>query len=299
MHKSIKAGLIALVTLAVSSGAAFAAAPPTLTRGARGTDVATLQRLLTYNGEPVAITEVLGPTTEGLVKRFQTRKGLRATGVVDLTTWRRLQPVLRRGSAGAAVTALQHSLNEKHGYGLSTDGLFGPATQRAVIDFQRHMGLSADGIVGPNTWYALLGHYEELDWAGPGFYRYRVDASDSSWGTTHTVALIEHVARQWKAKGYGVRLGINDISKPHGGYFPPHSSHRNGGDVDIRPVRHDGAEAPVGWWDDAYSRSMTQALVDLLWATGDVELILFNDPHIRGVKPWSGHDHHLHVRFKR
>ena len=34
----------------------------------------------------------------------------------------------------------------------SVDGIFGPQTQRAVINFQRDNGLTPDGIVGPRTW---------------------------------------------------------------------------------------------------------------------------------------------------
>ena len=35
------------------------------------------------------------------------------------------------------------------------DGIFGTATQNAVISYQRSRGLTADGIVGCNTWRSL------------------------------------------------------------------------------------------------------------------------------------------------
>ena len=53
------------------------------------------------------------------------------------------------GMQGPEVQQLQRLL------GLTPDGLFGPATQAAVVAFQKQHGLGADGIVGPQTW-ALL-----------------------------------------------------------------------------------------------------------------------------------------------
>lgn len=35
------------------------------------------------------------------------------------------------------------------------DGVFGPATRRAVIDFQQSEGLAADGVIGDSTWARL------------------------------------------------------------------------------------------------------------------------------------------------
>jgi peptidoglycan hydrolase-like protein with peptidoglycan-binding domain len=35
------------------------------------------------------------------------------------------------------------------------DGIFGPATEHAVKEFQGGAGLTVDGIVGPATWHAL------------------------------------------------------------------------------------------------------------------------------------------------
>jgi len=47
--------------------------------------------------------------------------------------------------AGGGVSALQQSL------GLSADGVFGPATERALRAWQRSHGLTPDGVAGPQT----------------------------------------------------------------------------------------------------------------------------------------------------
>jgi peptidoglycan hydrolase-like protein with peptidoglycan-binding domain len=62
--------------------------------------------------------------------------------------------MVRIGSSRDAVRDAQ-ALLVRHGASITPDGRFGPATQRAVIDFQRGAGLSPDGIVGPLTWRAL------------------------------------------------------------------------------------------------------------------------------------------------
>src|SRR5690606_41655877 len=56
--------------------------------------------------------------------------------------------ILRLGDRGSAVVELQGLLN-KHGASLAADGIFGPATEKAVRDFQRQAGLVVDGIAGP------------------------------------------------------------------------------------------------------------------------------------------------------
>jgi len=64
---------------------------------------------------------------------------------------------LKMGATGMLVEALQRTLNErmKPSPDLSVDGDFGPATEGAVIDFQKAKGLQANGVVGPETWAAL------------------------------------------------------------------------------------------------------------------------------------------------
>lgn len=57
--------------------------------------------------------------------------------------------MIRKGSKGAEVRALQHALE------LNIDGDFGEKTRLEVEKFQRQVGLKADGTVGPNTWAKL------------------------------------------------------------------------------------------------------------------------------------------------
>ena len=64
--------------------------------------------------------------------------------------------ILRRGDRGSAVVELQGLLST-HGSSLATDGIFGPATEKAVRDFQRKVGLVVDGIAGPKTLAMLRG----------------------------------------------------------------------------------------------------------------------------------------------
>jgi hypothetical protein len=61
-------------------------------------------------------------------------------------------PVLRQGSRGPAVAALQRLLG-----GLTVDQDFGPNTHNRVVAHQRQAGLAPDGIVGTHTWGHLLG----------------------------------------------------------------------------------------------------------------------------------------------
>lgn len=56
---------------------------------------------------------------------------------------------LLQGDYGYQVRCLQDFLNWYGNYGLDVDGSFGPATEAAVIDFQRNTGLEVDGIFGP------------------------------------------------------------------------------------------------------------------------------------------------------
>jgi len=64
-------------------------------------------------------------------------------------------PVLKQGSSGPDVTALQQKLKDLGFDPNGVDGNFGPGAKAAVIAFQQSTGLQADGIAGPATLAAL------------------------------------------------------------------------------------------------------------------------------------------------
>lgn len=62
---------------------------------------------------------------------------------------------LEKGDKGDEVKKLQQYLNWFGNYGLKTDGVWGDATQKAVLDMQKKLGVTADGLVGANTIAAM------------------------------------------------------------------------------------------------------------------------------------------------
>lgn len=61
---------------------------------------------------------------------------------------------LRLCNNGDLVADAQQGL-VSWGAQIDADGLFGPATEAAVRDFQTENDLAVDGIIGPNTWEVL------------------------------------------------------------------------------------------------------------------------------------------------
>ena len=128
---------------------------PTVSRGAHGERVVTIQLLLRGHGYSLASDGDFGPVTNADVRRFQSAHHLAVDGVVGEHTWSALIVSLRQGSHGNAVLALQRQLNA-HGYHLAVDGAFGPQTAGAVRSYQKSHHLSVDGVVGPQTWSSLV-----------------------------------------------------------------------------------------------------------------------------------------------
>ena len=158
-----------------------------------GTDVLRVQILLNaistnYPAIPKVPTgAVFGESTENAVRTFQRIFNLTPDGVVGRATWYKLVSLftginrlnelnargdvifglsleypeaLREGDTGQGVYILQLMLNVLAEYydtvpSVTEDGVYGPATTRAVSAFQRTYGLPVDGVVGPLTWESM------------------------------------------------------------------------------------------------------------------------------------------------
>lgn len=158
-----------------------------MTSGNVGRDVESLQKMLVtlaedYTSIPVVnITSVYDDLTRKAVLELQKVMGLETTGNVNKVMWDRMSilaskkeircsreetsfdesdNVIKEGSKGKMVTDLQKYLNmvaEKYPSisKLVVDGIFGPKTKAAVMEFQRLFNLEQDGIVGQITWETL------------------------------------------------------------------------------------------------------------------------------------------------
>jgi N-acetylmuramoyl-L-alanine amidase len=155
-------------------------APLPLRRDATGDAVRDLQRRLTRAGHPCGADRpgIYGPGTEGAVRAFQERRGLRGDGVCGTQTWSSLveaglalgdrllylrAPMLR----GDDVVELQTLLGGLGFDAGKVDGILGSRTAEAVAEFQRNAGLTTDGICGPETIAALRRVASRADQDGP------------------------------------------------------------------------------------------------------------------------------------
>lgn len=141
--------------------------------------------------------------------------------------------------------------------------------------------------------------------SGPGFTTYnRERAGADQYGMEGTIGAIRSLGVVWWGISFISKappFQVGDISRRGGGKFPPHTTHRQGADVDIRPFRTDRKELPVTYKDKIYDRESTRRLAQLIKFMYPKAVILFNDPEIikAGLsKSSKGHDNHLHVTFK-
>ena len=65
------------------------------------------------------------------------------------------KPVLKIGSRGEEVKVVQKFLSDKGIYHGEIDGIYGPLTYQAVIEWQGYCEIAKDGIVGKCTWATI------------------------------------------------------------------------------------------------------------------------------------------------
>lgn len=127
--------------------------------GSKGELVELVQQMLNEKGYSCGSADgIFGTKTKNAVEKYQKAKGLSVDGIVGNNTYAKLftDCLLKRGSRGELVKALQTRLNEQ-GYGAgSADSIFGSNTEKAVKALQSAAGITVDGKVGQNTWTALL-----------------------------------------------------------------------------------------------------------------------------------------------
>jgi murein endopeptidase len=128
------------------------------------------------------------------------------------------------------------------------------------------------------------------------------------WGTDRLVrTLLDVLAAHRAANPEAPRVGIADLSRPHGGRFGKnfgglgHASHQNGLDVDILYPRIDGLERRA-WAPWLVDQALAQDLVDRFVDAGATQVFTGPRLHLRGprkiVVKLVHHDDHMHVRVR-
>jgi murein endopeptidase len=128
------------------------------------------------------------------------------------------------------------------------------------------------------------------------------------WGTDRLIRTVITVIHAYRTdRDSAQRVGIMDLSRPHGGKFGRnfgglgHASHQNGLDADILYPRKDGTETRA-MKPGEVDRKLAQDLVDRFVAAGAVKVFVGPHLHLKGPKnvvvPLIYHDDHLHVRIR-
>lgn len=142
-----------------------------IVEGDRGSEVTSLQEFLNARSgvkPKITVDGVFGAATKRAVMTWQGNNHLSVDGRFGAKSKAKRAAqekaarkpkktnagTLRKGDRGATVGDLQHILKtvyRAYAGHLKEDKVFGPATDKAVREFQRRAGLTVDGIVGPKT----------------------------------------------------------------------------------------------------------------------------------------------------
>ncbi len=166
-----------------------------LKQGSTGDAVSQMQYFLNFVSQyykevpPINGDSIFGVSTLDSVIQFQKKFGLDVDGIVGKQTWNKIYSVykdiingsnkpegdgyqypgyiLKQGSRGNVISKLQTYLSaiaDKYPSikNINVDGIFGKATNQAIIDFQKCFELNSDGIVGPLTWEKIVQVYQDI-----------------------------------------------------------------------------------------------------------------------------------------
>jgi peptidoglycan hydrolase-like protein with peptidoglycan-binding domain len=310
-------------------GAAGAGTGVVLRRGSAGPEVERLQDEmidLSYmtRAQKTTGSGKFGPITESALKHFQADNHLAPNGTLDPATQAAISQInqgVQQGAKGNVVEGLQDRLVS---VGLMTiaqvnsgRGLFGPQTNSALKAFQVQHGIEAKGVLDDETYKALLlaapaaipktlststSVDAVLPSSGIGYTTYnREPGGADQFGRAKTIRNIQALGELWSNKHPGQVVAVGDISRKGGGPFPPHATHKDGLDVDFRPLTNNGANEPTNTGAANFSHEKTRELILLIRENFDVEVVFFNDRLTikEGItRQAKGHDNHLHVRFR-
>jgi len=130
-----------------------------------------------------------------------------------------------------------------------------------------------------------------------GYYVYGTpEQGKGQYAHPAMMTLLFFIEREWQVTDCR-KFGVGNISLAGGGKFKPHATHKDGLQVDIRPLRKDGAHVPICYYQAGYDKKATARLIGFFQAHPAVIKVYFNDLSIAGVLPLVDHDNHFHVEI--
>jgi peptidoglycan hydrolase-like protein with peptidoglycan-binding domain len=310
-------------------GAAGGVTGVVLKRNAAGPEVERLQDELIDLGYMTRAQKLsgvgkFGPITETALKHFQADNHLSPNGLFETSSQaaiRQINEGVAQGTRGNVVEGMQDRLVA---VGLMTvaqvnsgRGIFGPQTDSALKAFQLQHGVTPTGVLNDETYKALLVAAPNaipkslsttssvdtvLPESGIGFTTYnREPGGADQFGRAATIRHIQELGELWFAKHPSRPIAIGDVSRKGGGPFPPHATHKDGLDVDMRPLTNNGVNEPTNTGAANFSHEQTRELILLVKNNFDIEVVFFNDPLTikEGLtRHAKGHENHVHVRFR-
>jgi hypothetical protein len=162
-------------------------------------------------------------------------------------------------------------------------------------------------------WAGHLRHGVQLPAEGPDWFSWdpalerRPNREWRRYGTDALIRTLLSAIRAYReAHPEAPRVGVGDLSRPHGGPFGAsygglgHASHQNGLDADVWYPRSDGLERRARRVDQV-DHALAQALVDAFRDAGAQKLFVGPNVGLTGprgvVIRLAYHDDHVHVRI--